>query len=450
MADRDRRQAVTMIKGSRTRVRWRHLGAIAVAATLLTPALAGCGSDGGSGDSKTLEFWSQWRQGEPQQKILQDAINAFQEKTGITVKVQWTGREVGKKIRAGANVGKVPDLTDDSSESLWLAHKNGQGLGLADVYQSKLGDDDGSRTVADAVPANSVAAYSTQDGPVLVPYMVLTTSLWFDGGALPDVAANPPTTVDQFVATLDRIKQSGKAPIAADGTISDYNAYWLYQAAQHYMGAGWLHRAAEDKTGQMWSDPKFLEAAKLVERLVKGGYFIDGYEGSKLPAGQQRWAKGDAGFLLMGSWAPADTSSYAKPGFDYRSIPFPTPDGQPGPVETNFIGFGIPKKAKQADAAKQFIAFFMSKKWLSQIATKAQNLTPDPGIPAPAALKDVQAMLANAKSTHRPADGLSGDLPDYWSGVFVAVDDNLFFGKATAEQTVQELQKRTVEYWKSR
>lgn len=185
--------------------RWRRVGTTALAVAVAIPALFACGgSDGGTCSEKTLEFWSQWKEGDPQQKILQDAISAFQTKTSVTVKVQSQGREVGKKVRAGANLGRVPDLTDDASETFWSAYQTGPGLGPADIYSMELGDEDGGRSVGDAVPADTVSAYNTPDGPVLVPYMALTTALWFNWRALPDVAATPPTTVDQFIAVLDR------------------------------------------------------------------------------------------------------------------------------------------------------------------------------------------------------------------------------------------------------
>lgn len=423
--------------------------AAAAAAALTVTVLAGCGTDGTSSDGKTLEYWSMWRKGEPQQLVLQGAIDAFEKQTGTTVKTQWAGREVAKKIKAGANIEKVPDLTDDSAEALLAMSRAGQGTDLHDVYGMKLPGESG-RTVGDAAPKKYVDPYRTKKGVPLVPYELLTTSLWFDGSAHSDLAGKKSITWPQFMTELDELKAKGRAPIAADGTITDYNAYWLVGLVDRYLGPGWLHKAAADKTGKAWRDPKFLRAAKDVGALVKGKYFIDGYEGSKLPAGQQQWAEGKSDFLLMGSWAPADTRQQAKKGFEYRTIPFPSVEGgSNGSVDVNPIGFGVPAKAKNPAAAKKFIAFFMAKKWLSQISTKAANLTPDPSIEAPGELADVPPMLEAATSTHRLTDGVPADFPEYWQTVFTPVQDELFFGKLTPEAYVAKLQRESAAYWKN-
>lgn len=427
----------------------RTAAAVFGGALLATSALTGCGSDGTSGGEDTVEFWSMWRQGEPQQVVLQAAIDAFEKESGVTVKTQWAGREVGKKISAGANIDKVPDLTDNSAEQLLAMSNAGQALGLDDVFDMKLAGESG-RTVGDASPAKYVEPYKGEKGATVVPYELLTTSLWFDGAAHPELAGKKSVTWTEFMTTLDDIKGKGQAPIAADGTITDYNAYWLTGLVDRYLGPGWLHKAAQDKTGKMWQDPKFLQAAKDVHKLVRGGYFMKGYEGSKLPAGQQRWAEGEAAFLLMGSWAPADTKAQAKKDFEYRTIPFPdVPGGHNAANDVNPIGFGIPAKAKNPDAAKKFIAFFMAKKWLSQISTKANNLTPDPTIPAPEVLKDVPSILKATTETHRLTDGVPADFPKFWQTVFTPIQDKLFFGKITPEQYVAKLRKESAAYWKN-
>ena len=43
-------------------------------------------------EGKTIVYWSMWEATEPQGKVLQEAINAYMEKTGNKVDVQFKGR----------------------------------------------------------------------------------------------------------------------------------------------------------------------------------------------------------------------------------------------------------------------------------------------------------------------------------------------------------------------
>lgn len=423
---------------------------LALAALVSTTALSGCGvftnSDEDSED--TLTYWSMWQRGEPQSEVLQAAIDEFEEETGISVDVQWAGREVGQRVRAASNTGDVPDLTDNAVEELLSGSRADVYSGLDSVYERSIPGEDA--TVAEVIPAHYLDPYQTPDGePVVAPYTVTTTSLWYDATRLPEIAADPPQTWDEFLETLRQLEADGQTPFAADGTIPDYNAYWLYQLVERQFGPGWFLEAAEDKTGESWSDPTFLEVAKRLETLVSEGYFMEGYQGSKLPAGQQKWAEGEAAFLLMGSWAPADTRDVAPDDAQFRTFAMPMPEGGVNTVEANLIGFGIPSDADNREAAEEFIAFFMNRDRISGISTDAGNLTPRADVEAPPALVDVEAILSGADSTHRYLDGVPTTVEQWYKGVFLPLDDQLFFGKIDAEEFVERLRTESADFWEN-
>lgn len=428
-----------------------RLRRLVVVPAVLALTLSGCGAfsgssddDGGSGD--TLTYWSMWQRGEPQSRVLQRAIDAFEDEAGVTVDVQWAGREVGKKVRAAANSDRVPDLTDNTAEELLAGSEADLYAGLSDVYAERIPGED--QTVGDVIPETYVAPYEVDGEPIIAPYEVLSMAVWYDGAKLPDVAANPPRTWDEFVALMRRMKADGETPIAADGTIPDYNAYWLYQLVERQLGADWLRRAALDRTGRSWSDPKFLAAARRLEEIVRSGFFMDGYQGSKLPAGEQSWAEGDANFLLMGSWAPSATAAAARDGIEYRSFPMPMVDGGVGTEELSLIGFGIPSRGDNAELAGRFIAFFMQRRFLTGIAEEADNLTPRADVEAPAPLADLKVQLEEATEANRYLDGVPATAEQFHKGVFLPLDDKLFFGDITAEQFVEQLQEQSADFWK--
>ncbi|CAG6393625.1 extracellular solute-binding protein [Streptomyces cocklensis] len=432
------------------RKRMRILAAGAAAA-VLAGTLAACGSSGSMGteDSKTITYWSTWNKGEPQQQVIQQAIGSFTKETGIKVRAQFSGRQVMKQVDTANNTSKVPDLVDDSSESLLSAANSGVLQGVDAVYGRSVPGE--SKTVAQVIPPASVKFLKDDKGQyALVPYQTLVTSLWFNDKMMQKIGATPPKTFDELLDTCGKAVAHGMACVADDGTIPDYNAYWLTQLVSRYLGPEWIRKAAADKTGQTWRDPKFLAAAQALEKLVKGkGNMLSGYQGSKLPAGQQAWSQNKALYLLMGSWAASDTKNYAASGFDYDSVTFPSvPNGQMS-VDSQSVGFGITKKAKNPAAAQKFIAYFMSKRWMSELSSKAGVIPSRPDVPAPATLASVQKQLADAPVVTRYLDGVPSIYPNYWTNVFDVADDQLFFGETSPEKFVDKLVSSSKSYWAS-
>src|SRR5699024_1497932 len=141
------------------------------------------------------------------------------------------------------------------------------------------------------------------------------------------------------------------------------------------------------------------------------------------------------------------TSSYASDGFDYDSFAFPTVgDSGHDSARADFSGFAVPANAEHADAAQQFIAFFLREKYQQSLATDA-GLIPirDDVDPAPNQ-EGVEEHLQEADSYHQQNDGVA--FPSYNSRVLWTLNDDLMLGNISAEEFVQQAQTATVEYWK--
>ncbi|MEU1881090.1 ABC transporter substrate-binding protein [Streptosporangium sp. NPDC020072] len=437
----------------------RHkLLAVAVAAMIAAP-LTACGADGDDNLSTSsggeLTYWSMWKQGEDQQKVIQAAIDEFTTATKIKVKVQWTGRDVLQTVAARMNTGNVPDLTDNGGAEISGALVKVDGVtGLADVYSSTIDGED--RKVGDVIPAGLVTPYKTSGGePWIVPYEIIGNTLWYNGANADNgLAAKQPATWDEFMAWLDAQKAKGRTSIALDGDVAGYVAGWTTWSVIRHGGVGLLNKAAQDKTGATFDDPAFTAAATDVEKLIKGGYIVKNSNATKWPAQQNNWAAGKSptDVLLMGTWAPSETGPQAAPGFQYRSFPFPTvTDGKgDNAASTGVIGFAIPAKAKHSAEAKKFIAFFMNKDRIGRIASEAKNLTPRNDVAAPAELADFQKeFLAAGENVFPPNDNVSAVAPQWATNVWEQTNADFFNGKLDAAGFVKQLKEKTVQLYKN-
>lgn len=432
----------------------RRLGVAVATVPLVT--LAACGSGGGAegGGSDSFTYWSMWQEGEPQQQVIQEQLDAFTEETGITVEVEWSGREVLNQVVPRLNAGNPPDLIDQGAPDIAAALGPVDGASdLSGVLASEIPGE--GVTVGEVLPDSLLEMVTGEDGkPFQVPYEVIGSSIWVNAERDPDLAENPPATWADFMSTLDDLKADGRTPIALDGDISDYAAYWLAWALVRIGGPGTLTEAAADSTGAAFESEAWVQATEAVEELITGGYFPEGFNGTKFPTQQSAWAdqSSDTNVILMGSWLPSEaTASLDKGGqdpdsFDPRSFPFPamgSDDQGAGVVEAAPVGFSIPSKARNADAAAQFISYFMHKDRISGIATEAKNLTPRTDVEAPPELADYGKEYGAATHYALFSDGIALAEPKWNTDVWQPAIGEFFGGGLDAAGFRQQLAEKT-------
>ncbi|MET9218334.1 MULTISPECIES: extracellular solute-binding protein [unclassified Streptomyces] len=426
--------------------RWQLPVALGAVGVLLCAATACSGATSSSGSSRQFTYWSMWKEGEPQQKVLALAVTDFEKQTGIKVKVQWQGRNNLQKLVPALNTNNVPDLVDGPYVKLVPALvATQQSLGLTSAFDTEV---DGS-TAGKLIPAKYLKTIDIDDAagrPWMVPYSITSDAVWYDAAAHPELRREPPRTWDEFIALLDRIKKDGRTPLAADGDVTGYNAAFLSTLIVRNLGPGGLKKVASDRTGKAWLDPAVLDAAKKVEQLVRGGYLIDGYKASKWPAEQQKWANGKAELMFNGSWLPTESATYAAKGFAYAAFPFPVTAAGHSSMRADFVGFAVPKKADDAKDAQRFAAFLLGKKYQDAMGRQAKVIPVRADAATSPEMADVKKALDQADSFHQQNDGVA--FPGYNEKLFWAKDDELFFGKISAEEFVHQMQGAQATYWK--
>lgn len=412
------------------------------------------------GPDRQLTYWSMWTKEEPQGKVLQRAFACFERTTGVRVNVQWLGRKyLTQNLAPALNTSRVPDLFDQDINQVRAAIVAADGTRpVDDVLGYSIGE--GEKRVVDVLPRAFYDFPQNRDSSghlVQIPYEVLANAWWYDRKKLPNL--KPPTTIDELFALFDRARRAGRGAIAQDGDVNLYNAFFFSQLAARYVGPGGMVAAAQDRTGRRWrTEPGFLRAAQYVERLARGRYLLDGWDASKFPQVQQRWADGEADFLFLGSWGPSETREYlAKQGggavIDYGSFQFPQPPGATHDVvERMPVGFSIPKQAAHPRAAKAFIAYFLHRELLAGIPIVADNLTPRPDLDVPPDIAGVKAALDDPRKEHMLfMDGLHGLFGGtYVDEVFFPAGNDLLRGRISARQFIDRMARDTATYWKAR
>jgi raffinose/stachyose/melibiose transport system substrate-binding protein len=400
--------------------------------------------------SGTVEYWSMFNVGEPMQEWLDTQFKLFEEQTGIVVNTTWSGRDVITNMRANLLSGNVPDLVDQSNAELTAGLvSNDIALPLNDYLATNaFGSEE---KWGDTFVPNILGEMEYNDGNTyIVPRDVYTSGFFYSATLFKELGIEPPSTWEQFLAVCEALKQKGIAPIAADGNIQFYNFWYFSWLAIREVGPEKFYAAAADKTGESWKDPGFLEAAKKLQTLVDRGYFAKGYEGSAYPAGQVNWVNGKAGMILVGAWLPKEMGEQTPEGFDMQMFAFPGTGAYDDSVAEVWVnGWVVLKDGKNNDAAVELLKFMTERKQMENMV----------GIGSPGSIKDLSmpkgleiqsSILGDSNEVIAKWAGLERDFAELNKRVLWMVDDDLFFGKKTAEQFIDALVKEQNSFYSNK
>lgn len=404
-------------------------------------------AQGGEPSSGQFTYWSMFKEGEPAQLALAEIVDEFEKDTGITVDIQWVGRDVLTKLQPTLSTTPAADLIDRPLrvvESIMVA--SGTAADLSPVLDLTIPDSD--ETVRDVIPATYLKAGQTKDGSqVVIPWAMTGYDLWFNGAKFPELTGESVENWDDFLDVLDESRSLG-APLALDGDILGYTSLWYNQFVLHRLGPGALNAAAGDKTGKTWDEEGYLEAAQRIQDLVDGDYFVDGYNASKFPAIQQKWAADEANFILNGSWLPSEAKPNAADGFEFVSMAFPDDGAGEDYATASAYGWVMPNKSTNTEAVQQFIAYTYQKKHAQAFADATSSISARLDVTESEAVQRSAQTLENAADIVSDDDGIAQSYGGDWSAkVYQPLVTKLITGGTSAEGFIEEIKQQTIAYW---
>ncbi|SEN66531.1 ABC transporter substrate-binding protein [Nonomuraea pusilla] len=419
------------------------VSALLVLSACGTRIQGGQSSDASSGpNAKPLVYWGKWAKGTPQATLFESIIADYAKQTGVKVDVQWLGKAQEEQIKNAIATGEGPDFFDTAIDHTAEFRAAGALGDMSAVFKAKIPGE--NATIEEVLPKSVLKAISDDKGYGFVPHSVFSVGLWYDAARYPDFATTPPKTFEDFLAVAGKEKAAGRRPIALDGTVNSYNAFWLYQLLLSTAGPGALRQLAEDPAA--WDRPEVKRAVTALETLVKAGLFQPDYMATKFPDAQNAWAAGDHTFNLNGTWLGSETASLRTPAVKARIIALPPVDASKGSAVTiGALGWGVNPKSKSQQAVTSFLAFAMQKKYIDRIATDADNIPSRTDSPAPEALTSIQESIRTATAVSLDFDGVATVAPKWFNDVFLPLDDKLVGGSIDAGKFLAEGKAQTAE-----
>ena len=216
------------------------------------------------------------------------------------------------------------------------------------------------------VPA-ALQQFSTYEGKwVAAPVNVHSTNwVWINKAALDATGLAAPTTWDELVAVLDKMKEAGITPLAHGG--QPWQEATVFDGIVLSMGGEFYKKAFVDL------DPAALGGAEMAtafDHLIKlRSYVDDNFSGRDWNLASAMVINGEAGMQMMGDWAKGEfLKAGKKPGTDFVCIRFP---GTQGSVTFNSDQFAM---FNQTDAGKQEAQVNMAKAIMDPAFQSAFNV----------------------------------------------------------------------------
>jgi raffinose/stachyose/melibiose transport system substrate-binding protein len=219
----------------------------------------------------------------------------------------------------------------------------------------------------------------TPDGKVFgegemygLPQVGEVVGIYYNPAELQRLGVAVPTTWEQFEAALATVKAAGTTPIAL-GNVEGWPALHVFGTVQDQLvPADQITDLAFGRKGASWTTPENTQAAQRVAEWARAGYFTEGVNGIDDNQAWQAFARGEAAFLIGGSWYAADLE--AAMGQNVRFMPPPPPAGLPvSATGGTGLPFAITSASDAPDAAAAYLDFITSSDAM-QVLSETGNL----------------------------------------------------------------------------
>lgn len=399
----------------------------------------------------TIEWYSALNENEPYVAAYKKIIDDYHAlHPNVTIKVTWMGRQLSTKLRPLLQSGTKPDIIEDDLQVMYAGlRKDGLVADLSSyLAQPAVG---GTGSWKDSWSSGSLELLSTPGQLTTLPFWVNATQVFYDQRVFDTNGLSAPATWDDLMAICAKLKAKALPCFGQEGGFADYNMFWLSELTDRLIGPDALVKAATDKTGQVWLQPDYLNAATKEASLVANGDFPKGFEGSQYPAAQIAWVNGKSAMYLLSDWLPSELVDKTPAGFTFRSFPFPTVDGKGSTTDIEMFqwGFSLYRDAPHADAAADFMRYFTSPDAFKPLQTDYGFVSGLKTTTTPKDNADSQSNIAAATAVHGYAGGLVAQAPDYLQSVLEPLNDKLLFGKLSAQDFITQVSQKTIDYWKS-
>ncbi len=376
-----------------------------------SPGSSSGGSDSGSSSEPvTLTFWHNSTTGEGKAYWDEVAKAYMDANPNVTIEIQAIQNEdMDGKLQTALNAGDAPDI--------FMARGGGKLADIVAAGQVMDLTDKVTDATKSAVGEGVLSAF-TIDGKLYgMPTAILPGGMFYSKDLFDKAGiTSPPANFDEMNTAVQKLKDSGVAPIALGGKDAWPAAHWYYFMALRDCSQDAMNKAAASRS---FDDPCWLKAGEDLQAFAETKPFNEGF----LTTSAQQGAGSSAGMIanhqaameLMGAWDPGVIASLTP---DQQPLPdlgwFPFPAVSDGAGDPTAMMGGVDGYSCWVNAPTQcadFLNFYMQKEWQEKYATAFHTLPASKdaqGVVTEPALQDILKAYNNSAYTVVWLDTLFG------------------------------------------
>lgn len=385
--------------------------------------------------------------GSPMYKRYQTLAAEFEaQNPGVKITLTFGGGSGEPPIAARYKAGNPPDVDPTIAGPDGLYANSGDLLDLTDALKGQLPSY--NSTWQDAMyPGVLPYLKNSKDGKVYnVPESVTTVQFFYNKALFDKYGLTPPTTLDDLFAVCDKLKANGVSPFAVTGTFNFYMEFYYDYLLLRYAGAKAVTNAIGGPTVPAAQQTAFSsvpgadQAAEQLEKMVKSGYFMDGFQSTDFTAAQLAFFQGKSAMILMGSWLQTEMAGKIPAGFQLGTFSFPTVPGAAGDQTGTFgsvQAYEVASHAKNPNAAVAWLKFLASKDNQTSYVKQEAAISAYKGVPAPPGFEATAQKLSTGSIIPNYYNLFSD--PTKIQTAYQLPIAKLFFGKTDASSMVKDI-----------
>lgn len=334
-----------------------------------------------------LNFWSMWNSTEPQGKVIQEAADAFAEKTGAKINIEWKGRDINTIIQTALESGEKIDIFEDDYSRIAKNYKD-YCYDLTDMAKAADYDAQSFKCFNDEATEWAGFLPCVTEQPQ-VGGVFYNKDIFEDCGI-----TEVPATWEDFLAACQTMVDKGYQPLALDSAYADFTfAYHL----DRVIGEDAISELAVN--GGWAENEGVVKAAQQIIDFVKAGYLADGAP-DEYPSSQNKIGlTGEVAMVVCANYVAAEVNNNSGTEVNWGMFNYPAvADGaDPSNAYAGANSLAITSYSENPQAAFDFLMFLTSGEFDQKMADAASQIPADPRNTAPAIMNGtIEALNATA------------------------------------------------------
>jgi raffinose/stachyose/melibiose transport system substrate-binding protein len=326
--------------------------------------LGGCSSSTGSngesssGDKTVVKMMHLWPEGSSnaQYTIVDDIITAYEKvNPDVDIQTEILGNEQYKeKVKVLSASNELPDVGITWAAGYMKPFVDGKMFAPLDDIAKE-----------DNFVAGTLDAFSVDEKPYAVPLELNITPVYYNKEIFKKYNLEAPKTYNEFLKVVETLVENKVTPITLGNKDRWTGSMWYMYLADRIGGPEALNNAI-NRSGS-FEDPALVKAAEEIDKLVKMGAFVKGYNGLSNDEAKGYFMNEQAAMYLMATWelpnytTTPDVSQEFKDKIGY--FKFPTYEGGKGDIDSYVggpgVGLFVSEQSKVKDEAKDFVSYLV-------------------------------------------------------------------------------------------